>query len=285
MTTIISPTELLALQNSPDLVLIDVRTGAKIQDRFLQNHLKGALWVDLETDLSHKKGNPADGGRHPLPSISEFATLLGKLGISRTSLVVVYDDKNGANAAARFWWMLRALGHPSVWVLDGGIQAAITAGFSISSTSEKSQKARKYPVKTWQLAQATIEEVEQVAQKPDYCVIDVRDTERYLGRTEPIDLIAGHIPGAINIPFSENLDDNGFFLSPEVLREKYEKHISQLPTHNMIVHCGSGVTACHTLLALAHAGFEIPKLYVGSWSEWSRTERPIATEKETFLQN
>jgi thiosulfate/3-mercaptopyruvate sulfurtransferase len=278
MTHIINAKELIALQNEPHLVLIDMRVGSDIREKYQQSHLKRALFVDLETELSHKKNNPADGGRHPLPTPTRFATLLGKLGITPDSQVVIYDDKNGANAAARFWWMLKALGHSSVKVLDGGMQAAVAAGYPLSYGTEKPKPTKKYPIQKWQLMLANIQEVERVVHKDDHIVIDVRDSARYLGRSEPIDLIAGHIPGAVNIPYLENLDENGYFLSPEVLHQKYESHIGQLPAERVIVHCGSGVTACHTLLAIHEAGFEIPKLYVGSWSEWSRTDRPIATE-------
>ncbi|HEX8350247.1 MAG TPA: sulfurtransferase [Hymenobacter sp.] len=275
---IIRPEELLKLKDAPDLVLIDVRAGPNVQARYAAAHLDGALWVDLEEELAHKAANPADGGRHPLPSAQAFAGLLGHLGISPTSHVVVYDDKNGANAAARFWWMLSALGHSAVQVVDGGMDAAIAAGFPTSSTAPQPVPVPAYPQSAWQLPLATVEEVEQAAQSPDQLVIDVRDAIRYRGEQEPIDLIAGHIPGAVNIPFANNLDANGFFLAPEVLREKYTEALHNYQSYKVIVHCGSGVTACHTLLAMAHAGLPIPKLYVGSWSEWSNSGRPVATE-------
>jgi len=126
---------------------------------------------------------------------------------------------------------------------------------------------------------ANIDEVEKASNSQDYLIIDVRESARYNGEYEPIDLISGHIPNAINIPFSTNLDENGLFLSPEILREKYKNIIDNKKSNEIIVHCGSGVTACHTLLAMAYAGFEIPKLYVGSWSEWSRNGKPIAVSR------
>ena len=269
---LIQAAELLQLANSSDLVLIDVTNGKNARDNYAQKHLAGALFVDLDSQLADIKADVSQGGRHPLPTLTQFSETLGKLGISPQSHVVVYDDKSGANAAARFWWMLLAIGHSKVQVLDGGIQAAERAGFPMSAGSEQPKECLPYPINTWQLPQADMAEVEQVAQNPDYLVVDVRDHDRYLGLVEPIDLIAGHIPGAINIPFSENLDANGLFKSPAELKAIYQKAFGERPADHLIVHCGSGVTACHTLLAVAQAGLEIPKLYLGSWSEWSRNK-------------
>ena len=269
---LIQATELLQLIHSPDLVLIDATNGKNARENYTQKHLLGARFVDLDSQLADIKADVSNGGRHPLPTLAQFSETLGKLGISPQSHVVVYDDKSGANAAARFWWMLLAIGHPKVQVLDGGLQAAERAEFPMSAGIEQLKECLPYPIDSWQLPQADMAEVEQVAQNPDYLVIDVRDHDRYLGLVEPIDLIAGHIPGAINIPFSENLDGNGLFKSPAELKAKYQEAFGERPADHLIVHCGSGVTACHTLLAMAQAGLEIPKLYVGSWSEWSRNK-------------
>lgn len=269
---LIQATDLLQLINSPDLILIDATNGKNARENYAHKHLAGALFVDLDSQMADIKADVSNGGRHPLPTLAQFSETLGKLGISPQSHVVVYDDKSGANAAARFWWMLLAIGHPKVQVLDGGIQAAERAGFPVSSNTEQLKENLLYPINTWQLPQADMAEVEQVAQNPDYLVVDVRDHDRYLGLVEPIDLIAGHIPGAINIPFSENLDADGLFKSPAELKAIYQDAFAERPADHLIVHCGSGVTACHTLLAVAQAGLEIPKLYVGSWSEWSRNK-------------
>lgn len=269
---LIQATDLLQLINSPDLILIDATNGKNARENYAHKHLAGALFVDLDSQMADIKADVSNGGRHPLPTLAQFSETLGKLGISPQSHVVVYDDKSGANAAARFWWMLLAIGHPKVQVLDGGIQAAERAGFPVSSNTEQLKENLPYPINTWQLPQADMAEVEQVAQNPDYLVVDVRDHDRYLGLVEPIDLIAGHIPGAINIPFSENLDADGLFKSPAELKAIYQDAFAERPADHLIVHCGSGVTACHTLLAVAQAGLEIPKLYVGSWSEWSRNK-------------
>jgi thiosulfate/3-mercaptopyruvate sulfurtransferase len=192
--------------------------------------------------------------------------------------VVVYDDKNGANAAARFWWMLRSIGHEKVQVLSGGIQAAIQVGFPTSSEVVIPNVVSSYPMNSCQWPTIDLEGMDALIQKDDFVVIDVRESQRFSGATEPIDLVAGHIPGATNIPFTTNLDENGFFLSPEELKTKYLNAFESIPEENRVVHCGSGVTACHTLLALAIADLPLPKLYVGSWSEWSRNDREIATD-------
>ncbi|WP_242928422.1 sulfurtransferase [Pontibacter vulgaris] len=281
MVPIINTHDLAAIFSEKNLVLIDARTGPGIQQKYNLEHLKGALFVDLETEMAHKSADAADGGRHPLPDISVFAELLGKLGITPESHVVVYDDKNGANAAARFWWMLRAIGHEKVQVLNGGYDAAIEAGVPTSSSTEAPIAQPPYPHSTWKMPVATINEVAQVTHHPAKLVIDVRDAARYRGETEPIDLVAGHIPGAVNIPFSSNLNQQGFYLTPEELAAKYNEVLKDRNAEDVIVHCGSGVTACHTILAMDQAGLGIPKLYVGSWSEWSRSGRPMAKGKDT----
>ncbi|MCP2025868.1 thiosulfate/3-mercaptopyruvate sulfurtransferase [Flavobacterium sp. HSC-32F16] len=277
VSPILNADELIKLNNSSAFILIDARAGINAEENYKTEHLKGARYVDLNKDLA-AVDDPENGGRHPLPSFSKFSDVLSKLGISPSSQIVIYDDKNGSNAASRFWWMLRAVGHKNVQVLNGGLQEAVKAGFPISSEIETFESTEKYPISEWKLKTADIEEVEKVRNNSDNIVIDVRDKNRFDGLTEPLDLIAGHIPGAVNVPFSENLDENGLFKSPEVLSKKYAEVLNNKTSENIIVHCGSGVTACHTLLAMDYAGIEIPKLYVGSWSEWSRNDREMATK-------
>ena len=279
LSPIINPQELLKLKDSSEIILIDARAGINAEENYKNEHLKGARYVDLNRDLAAVEKDPANGGRHPLPSFSKFSEVLSSLGISPFHHIVIYDDKNGSNAAARFWWMLRAVGHEKVQVLNGGLQAAITAGFPISSEIEKFEPAAKYPISEWKLDIANIEDVEKARNNSKNIVIDVRDKNRFDGITEPLDLIAGHIPGAINVPFSENLNEDGFYRSAEDLKEKYSAILGNKNPEDIIIHCGSGVTACHTLLALDYAGIEIPKLYVGSWSEWSRNDRELAVKK------
>ncbi len=280
MSPIINAAELLQVRQSEDLVLVDANGGKDAKTNYNARHLDGALFVDVNTQLADIKPDASNGGRHPLPTLAQFSIVLATLGISKTSHVVIYDDQNGSNAAARFWWMLMAIGHPNVQVLDGGFQAAEKAGFPINSSIKIPPYVEPYKIKNWKLPQADIDEVEKAAKDPGLVVIDVRSSERYDGETEPIDLIAGHIPGAINVPFTTNVGPNGSFLAPSDLKANYEKFFNQTNAEKIIVHCGSGVTACHTLLAMAHAGLEIPKLYVGSWSEWSRRDKPMVTKNK-----
>lgn len=274
---IISATALRQSLASTPTVLVDARAGADAARRYEQAHLPGALFVDLERDLSVPPEHPAEGGRHPLPSLEAFGALLGRLGIAAGTRVVVYDDKSGANAAARFWWMARSAGHAAVQVLDGGLQSAEAAGFALVGTLERPTPVEPRHPRAWQLPIATIDEVRQSSVHRDAVIVDVREHRRFIGEMEPIDTIAGHIPGAVNLPYSENLDEEGRYLGPNALRAKYEAVLAGAAPEDVIVHCGSGVTACHTLLGFAHAGLAMPRLYVGSWSEWSRRGLPIAT--------
>ncbi|SIQ12718.1 thiosulfate/3-mercaptopyruvate sulfurtransferase [Chryseobacterium sp. RU37D] len=277
MSPVISPSELKNI-SAEKLIILDARVGKDVYQNYLNKHIKGARFIDLDKDLADIGENAAFGGRHPLPSVEKFGEILSDLGISEDSHIVVYDDKNGANAAARAWWMLKSFGLKNVQVLDGGFQNAEKESLEFSSGAETFRKTQLVKKKGWFLPVSTLEDVENELTNDSSTVIDVRDAYRYNGESEPIDLVAGHIPGAINIPFSENLDENGNFLQPEVLKEKYLKLLADKPK-NLIIHCGSGVTACHTILALNYAGFDMPNLYVGSWSEWSRREgKEIAKE-------
>ena len=279
MNPIITPNQLLEAVQTNAIVLVDATNSPLAYQNYQESHLKGALFVDVNTQLADIKEDVAIGGRHPLPTADQFSKTLTDLGITPETWVVVYDDKNGANAAARFWWMLRSIGHDKVQVLSGGIQAAIQAGFPTSSAVEVPTQVESYPIQSWQWPTIDLQGMDEMIQKDNFVVIDVRESQHYRGETEPIDLVAGHIPGATNIPFMTNLDENGFFLSPEELKAKYQKVFENIPEENRVVHCGSGVTACHTLLALAIADLPIPQLYVGSWSEWSRNNREIVVEQ------
>lgn len=268
---------LKTLEQDPNLILIDARSGPNAHQEYLEEHLKNARFVDLETHLSDIGSLPAQGGRHPLPNPQAFAHILQSLGIVPHSHVVVYDLMGGANAAARFWWMLCALGHKNVQVLDGGFQQAKKMGYPTASGTEEVTPGEEYPITDWQLPQTNMATIRNISQDPDYLVVDVRASGRYQGEFEPIDPVAGHIPGAINIPLSENLDGNGCFKSPEALRALYSQAFGDRPSSHIHFHCGSGVTACHSLLAIAQAGLPLPNLYVGSWSEWCNNDNTIAT--------
>ncbi len=270
--------ELINIAERKNTILIDARSGSGAQKKYLDEHLRGALFVDLEKQLADIKPDVAVGGRHPLPGAKKFAQLLGDFGIDSDSHVIVYDDKNAANAAARFWWMVRSIGHNNVQVLDGGYGAALRAGFPTNSGEETAIKKHAYNGEGWLLPTVTMEQVETAADNGAFTVIDVREKMRYDGEHEPIDLIAGHIPGAINIPYTNNLNEAGLFLTPTELRHKYLELLRERDTANVIVHCGSGVTACHTILAMDAAGLAMPSLYTGSWSEWSRNNKPVAAK-------
>jgi thiosulfate/3-mercaptopyruvate sulfurtransferase len=247
-------------------VLLDARPN---QAHYDAGHLRGAQHADLETQLSAASDANADashGGRHPLPPLERWTQQLGAWGIGRDTDVVIYDDQAGANAAARAWWMLRAVGHERVSVVDGRL-----IGLPITIEVPIIEPRQPYPATEWQRPFVDIDRVEEVRLDRDWKVLDVRSRERFRGETEPIDPIAGHIPGAINLPFAENLE-NGRFKSPAALRAMYEELLGDTPVERLIVHCGSGVTACHTLLALDAAGLHGASLYVGSWGEWCRVK-------------
>jgi thiosulfate/3-mercaptopyruvate sulfurtransferase len=245
-----------------NLVLLDARPKKADYD---SGHLRGAQHADLETQLSAARdpgADPARGGRHPLPPLERWLRQLGAWGVDPETQVVIYDDQSGANAASRAWWMLRAVGHEHVAVLDGQL-----LGMRWTSEVPAVEAKEPYPAKEWQRPTVDIDEV--LALPAGWKVLDVRSGERYRGEVEPFDPVAGHIPGAINLPFAENLE-HGRFKSPAALRAMYEHLLGDTPVERLVVHCGSGVTACHTLLALDTAGLTGASLYVGSWGEWCR---------------
>ncbi|GAB3907867.1 sulfurtransferase [Mucilaginibacter boryungensis] len=263
----------------PETIIIDVRAGAGGHERYLAGHLPNAIFATLDDDLAAHPEDPAFGGRHPLPAVKDFTGTLTKWGITPDSHIVIYDDKAAAMGGARLWWMLKAIGHKNVQVLNGGLKAATDAGIVLSTDDyQPKAAAAPYPTPAGYNGTADIDEVGEAAKSDDKVVIDVRENARYLGLTEPLDLIAGHIPGAENLFYAKNMDENGKYLAPEKLAEMYRSAIGNVKPENVIVHCGSGVTACHTLLGMASAGITEPRLYVGSWSEWSRRDLPIATD-------
>ncbi|RMF03612.1 MAG: sulfurtransferase [Bacteroidetes bacterium] len=244
--------------------LNDPQAGRKL---YAAGHIPGAQYAHLDEDLS---GNiiPGQTGRHPLPSVAAMVDLFERLGISNDSQVVVYCNKHGA-IAARLWWMLRYLGHKTVAVLDGGRNAWIGAAYAWTKDVPTFSRGNFTPrVQTDWLVDA--DEVDRIRQQPDYALVDSRTPERYRGDQEPIDPVAGHIPGAINMPFPENWDPTGHLRSPAELQERFA---ALPPPERSVFYCGSGVTACHNLLAYAHAGLGNARLYAGSWSEWITDSR------------
>ena len=244
------------------------------RQRYLDEHLPGAVYADLNRDLSAPA--TARSGRHPLPSPATFEARLRAWGVNAESLVVAYDDGNGAYAA-RLWWMLRWLGHDAVRVLDGGMRRWLALGLPLDEVvpvpASGDFVAR---VRAEWTADAAM--VLMAAGDATERVLDVRAPERYRGEVEPIDAVAGHVPGARNHPFTASLDAQGRFLPPDELRRQLSASLDGVPADRTIAMCGSGVTACHLLLALEHAGFSGARLYPGSWSEWSSDPtRPVRT--------
>jgi thiosulfate/3-mercaptopyruvate sulfurtransferase len=264
-----------ALESGDDVVIID---AGRSRAAYESGHLRDARHADMNEQLASLTSpvhDAAKGGRHPLPSIEAWCRTLGAWGIAPTTRVIAYDDQSGANAAARAWWMLRSIGHERVAVLDGGLREAVDMGFELTTAPPSPRPLPPYPATRWLLPTVGIDDVDALRTDPAWRVIDVRSATRFAGLEEPIDPVAGHIPGAINVPFAENLE-NGRFKSPETLRRMYEERLEGIGSGRVVVHCGSGVTACHTLLALEVAGLRGASLYVGSWSEWCRNPKPRA---------
>jgi thiosulfate/3-mercaptopyruvate sulfurtransferase len=229
----------------------------------------------LENDLS---SNLTDlTGRHPLPDFRALTRQLQQWGVTNQSQVIVYDDAGGA-FAGRLWWLLRYLGHDKIAVLDGGINHWQQLAYPMTTILPKINPSafRPYPSVT---SRINAFEVQNALASKSICLIDARASERFHGKNEPIDPIAGHIPGAINRPFQLNLGTNGLFLSPQVLSKQFKDLIGNRPSAEVVHMCGSGVTACHNLLAMEYAGLSSSKLYPGSWSEWIRNKnRAIAND-------
>lgn len=233
-------------------------------------HIPGAAYMSVDTDLSASHGP----GRHPLPRPEVIADRLGALGIGDRSLVVAYDDAGGA-IAARLWWMLRSIGHQRTGVLDGGIQAWVAAGGVLETTQPHWPPA----VLSVLGASQTIDRTSLSERLGSVTVLDARAAKRYEGETEPVDAAAGHIPTAINVPTSANLGPDGQFLPPADLRRRYTE-AGVRNAASTVVYCGSGVTACHDILAMEVAGFGTATLYPGSWSDWAASGGPVATGSE-----
>lgn len=275
--TLVSPQSLHEHLHSDRLVIVDCRftLGDPEAGRqaYRTAHLPGAVYAHLDQDLSGPLS--ARSGRHPLPDVRTLSATLGSWGIDGSKQVIAYDADTGAMAAARLWWLLRWLGHEQVAVLDGGIQHWQAGGFELVSSSFVPAARHFRPdVRTDWLVDA--DTVAEQARQPGWRVLDVRATERYAGDLEPLDPLAGHVPGARNHPFTRTLDQ-GRLLPAATLRDQFQQSLGDINPRQVITMCGSGVTACHTLLALTVAGMPGAKLYPGSWSEWSRQGRPVTT--------
>lgn len=266
-----------------DLVVADCRFVLSDPDAgrraYEIDHIPGAVFFDLERDLS-VPGAGGAGGRHPLPPVEAMSALFGRAGIGDGVTVVCYDDQRGG-MAARLWWMLRYLGHRRVALLDGGYAAWRAANLPVTAAKPEPVPRRFVPRPQEHMV-ATMEDVRRMSAAKRGTIIDSRAPERYRGEVEPLDPVAGHIPGAINIPWEGNVDEKGVFLTPNLLRQRFEPVKRRLSEGGaVVVHCGSGVTGCLNILALERAGLAGAKLYVGGWSEWcSHPGNPVAQGAE-----
>ena len=241
-----------------------------------QGHIPGAVYAHLDKHLS-AKGDPAaaSGGRHPLPSRETFAAWLGSVGFANGMQAVVYD-RQGAHYCGRLWWMLKWLGHEAVAVLDGGFPAWQAAGGAVQTQAPAGQAAASFQLKEPAARLVTVAEVQQQLGK-DQHIIDARALPRFKGEVEPLDPVAGHIPGALNRPFTNNLGADGKFKPAAQLREEFQALLGQRDAQAVVHHCGSGVTAVPNVLAMEIAGLGRAALFAGSWSEWCADPgRPVA---------
>jgi len=275
-TTLVSAEELAAALGNDDLIFVDTRTSltdrAASEQAYRQAHIPGARYADLDRDLSdHRK---TTGGRHPWPDAADFTATLGRWGITPQHQVVVYDSADGALAASRLWFLLRVLGHRRVAVLDGGWQRWSALGLPSDAevpTPQPTQYEASFDARRLLDAQ----DVRGLLDSGGL-LIDARAGERFRGEVEPLDRVAGHVPGARNRAYALNLDD-GRFKSPEVLAAEFAPLFDGREPSQVAAMCGSGVTACHHLLAMSHAGFDGAALYTGSWSGWIEdSQRPVA---------
>ena len=260
----------------PDLLVVDTRCNLEDpawgRARYLEGHLPGAVFADLDTELS----GPRTGrnGRHPLPSRGRMTAVFGALGIGPRTTVVAYDDLSGM-FAARLWWMLRYLGHRDAALLDGGLQSWRRAGGALES-GEAPRTPATFAARPQERMRVDLEAVETSLEKGELLLLDAREAFRWRGEREPIDPVAGRIPGARNHPWQRNLAEDGRFLDPGRLRERFAPAAAASRGRRIACYCGSGVTAAHNALALNLAGIGPAAVYVGSWSEWSADPaRPI----------
>ena len=277
-TTLISAAELAALSPA-DVLIVDCRVDLADPDKgerdWRSGHIPGAVYAQLDRDLSDLSRQHLGLGRHPLPLEADFAAVLGRWGWSPGVQVVAYDAAGGALAAARLWWLMRLIGERAVAVLDGGIGAWVAASLPLE-TSVPERMPTTVTIH-YDPAQLIVEHA-AVAASPEQLLIDARAAARYRGDTEPLDRVGGHVPGARNRPFAENLAADGRFKSPDDLRQEFLAVLQTYAPSQVVHSCGSGVTACHNVLAMEVAGLSGSRLYAPSWSGWvSDPSRPVAT--------
>ncbi|MGD8742488.1 MAG: sulfurtransferase [Granulosicoccaceae bacterium] len=280
-TTLISADDLARQLGQSDLCVIDCRFNLNEvtagQASYDEGHIPGAVYAHLDNDLAGKKTGV--NGRHPLPDRESLAARLREWGVNRDSQLVAYDAQGGA-MASRLWWLLRWLGHDKVAVLDGGWKAWCESGGQLT-TDVPDRQPGDFTAGDILSPAVPVEELQQLLVEHTVSLIDARDPGRFRGEQEPLDPVAGHVPGATNHFFMRNLDESGRFLPPEALRKLWTPYLEDNSAASVVHMCGSGVTACHNLLAMQHAGLSGARLYVGSWSEWcSDPDRPVATGDE-----
>ena len=275
-THLISVDQLKALHASDAPLLVfdcssELGNPDKADAMFAEKHIAGAVQAHLERDLSaHDPANAVNGGRHPLPKRELFAQTLQALGFDNAMQAVVYD-RNGANYCGRLWWMLKWAGHDAVAVLDGGLQAWEAAGGAVESGPAPRRARGQFALKPALRRLVHTDEVLQQLGRPTQTLIDARGAARSRGETEPLDPVAGHIPGALNRPFTDNLGADGRFKPREQLQAEFDALLAGRDAVGVVHHCGSGVSAVPNVLAMELAGYPPAALYGGSWSEWSRT--------------
>jgi len=277
-STLVSTEELVQHLDDPNWIVFDCRftlTDPEAGRRAYQHgHIPGARYAHLDNDLSSPI--TATSGRHPLPDPQALAAKLGQWGVDETRQVVVYDDSFGS-MAVRMWWLLRWLGHDAVALLDGGLPRWMRQKLPITAALP-TIKPTLFTPRLQNAMWADASEVNQARQDRSRMIIDARPEQRFSGENEPLDRVGGHIPGSVNWTFEENIDFDGTYLPAEELRAAYLDLLHGIPPEQVIHSCGSGVTACHNILAMEIAGLAGGKLYPGSWSEWiSDPSRPIAT--------
>lgn len=285
-TTLISVDQLKALQAAKARLMVfdcsfDLMDPTAGEKQYLQAHIPGAVYAHLDQALSDKGSldasgelqphrGAASGGRHPLPRREKFAMWLSGVGFANDMQAVVYD-RNGANYCGRLWWMLKWVGHDAVAILDGGLQAWQAAGGEVRPGNEPSHFQSNFELGAPLRRLVTTDEVVRGLGQPSQTLVDARAPQRFRGEVEPLDPVAGHIPGAFNRPFAQNLDAGGRFKDPAQLRAEFDALLAGRDPAGVVHHCGSGVSAIPNLVAMELAGYPPAGLYAGSWSEWTRT--------------
>ncbi|HEY3162033.1 MAG TPA: sulfurtransferase [Vicinamibacterales bacterium] len=276
-TTLISPASVEAHLSDSSWLIADCRYNLKDEEwgraQYLGGHIPGAVFVDLAHDLAARR--TGTNGRHPLPAVETIAATFARLGIGDSTQVIAYDQDAGA-FASRLWWMLRYLGHDAVAVLDGGFARWIREGRPVRG-GEDTRAAATFAPRLRGDMRVTVEQVVAQLDDPSMLLIDARSAERFAGQPDPLDIVYGHIPGARNRHYRDNVAADGTMRPAGELKAEFERVLGDRPPDEAVMYCGSGITACYNLLAMEHAGLKGARLFAGSWSEWEADPgRPVA---------